>query len=57
MEEFDNHNCETSLWMSYVFTKNILWAGRWEGGSGWETHVHPWQLHVNVWQNQYNTVW
>ena len=25
--------------------------GRWEGGSGWETHVHPWQIHVNVWQN------
>ena len=23
---------------------------RWEGGSGWETHVHPWLIHVNVWQ-------
>ena len=32
------------------------WAGRWEGGSGWGTHVHPWQIHVNVWQNQYNIV-
>ena len=21
---------------------------RWEGGSGWGTHVHPWQIHVNV---------
>ena len=29
---------------------------RWEGGSGWGTHVHPWQIHVDVWQNQYNIV-
>jgi len=27
------------------------WGGRWEGGSGWGTHVHPWLIHVNVWQN------
>ena len=26
------------------------WGGRWEGGSGWGTHVHPWLIHVNVWQ-------
>ena len=25
-------------------------GGRWEGGSGWGTHVHPWQIHVSVWQ-------
>ena len=24
-------------------------GGRWEGGSGWGTHVHPWLIHVNVW--------
>ena len=30
--------------------------GRWEGDSGWGTHVHPWQIHVNVWQNQCNIV-
>ena len=30
--------------------------GRWEGGSGWETRVHPWRMHVDVWQNQYNIV-
>ena len=24
--------------------------GRWEGGSGWGTHVRPWLIHVNVWQ-------
>ena len=24
--------------------------GRWEGGSGWGTHVHPWLIHVKVWQ-------
>ena len=26
------------------------WGGRCEGGSGWETHVHPWLIHVNVCQ-------
>ena len=26
------------------------WRGRWEGGSGWGTHVHPWLTHVSVWQ-------
>ena len=31
-------------------------GGRWEGGSGWGTHVYPWQVHVNVWQNHYNIV-
>ena len=24
--------------------------GKWEGGSGWGTHVHPWLIHANVWQ-------
>ena len=31
-------------------------GGRWEGGSGLGTQVHPWQIHVDVWQNQYNIV-
>ena len=31
-------------------------GGRWEGGSGWGTHVHPWQIHVDVWQIQYTIV-
>ena len=26
----------------------IGWRGRWEGGSGWGTHVNPWLIHVNV---------
>ena len=26
------------------------WGGRWEGGSGWGTHVNLWLIHVNVWQ-------
>ena len=26
------------------------WGGRWEGGSGWGTHVNPWLIHLNVWQ-------
>ena len=29
---------------------------RWEGGSGWGTHVHPRLIQVNVWQNHHNTV-
>ena len=27
------------------------WRGRWEGGSGWGTHVNPWLFHFNIWQN------
>ena len=32
-------------------TRGIGWRGRWEGGSGWGTHVTPGLIHVNVWQN------
>ena len=31
--------------------RGIGWRRRWEGGSGWGTHVNPWLIHVNVWQN------
>ena len=34
--------------------RGMVWGGRWEGGSGLGTHVHPWWIHVDVWQNQYN---
>ena len=30
--------------------RGIGWRGRWEGGSGWGTHVNLWLIHVNVWQ-------
>ena len=30
--------------------RGIGWRGRWEGGSGWGTHVNPWLFHFNVWQ-------
>ena len=36
--------------------RGMVCGGMWEGGSGWETRVHPWQMHVDVWQNQYNIV-
>ena len=36
--------------------RGMVWGGRWDGGSGWGTRVHPWQIHVDVWQNQYNIV-
>ena len=26
----------------------VEWGRRWEGSSGWGTHVHPWLIHVNV---------
>ena len=36
--------------------KLMVRGGRWEGGSGCGTRVHPWRIHVDVWQNQYNIV-
>ena len=30
--------------------KGIGLRERWEGGSGWGTHVTPWLIHVNLWQ-------
>ena len=30
--------------------RGIGWGERWEGGSGWGTHVIPWLIHLNVWQ-------
>ena len=30
--------------------RGMEWGGRWEGGSGWGTHVNPWLIHVSVWQ-------
>ena len=32
-------------------TREIVWGGRWEGGTGWGTRVHSRQIHVDVWQN------
>ena len=29
--------------------RGMGWRGRWEGGSGWGTHVNPWLIPVNVW--------
>ena len=34
----------------------MIWGGRWKGGSGVGTYVHPWWIHVEVWQNQYTIV-
>ena len=30
--------------------RGMVQGGRWEGDSGWGTHVYPWLIHVNVWQ-------
>ena len=37
------------IWDHHLKNKNA--GGRWEGGSGWGTHVNPWLFHFNVWQN------
>jgi len=34
----------------------MIWGGRWEGGSGLGTRVHPWRVHVDIGQNQCNIV-
>ena len=41
---------------AWGWSREMIWGGRWEGGSGLGIHVHPWQIHVNVWQNQYSIV-
>ena len=28
--------------------RGIWWRRRWEGGSGWGTHVNPWLIDFNV---------
>ena len=30
--------------------RGMGWGGRWDGGSGWGTHVNLWLIHVNVLQ-------
>ena len=36
--------------------RGMVWGGRREEGSGWETRVRLWQIHFDIWQNQYNIV-
>ena len=36
--------------------RGMVWGGRREEGSGWETHVYLWRIHFDMWQNQYNIV-
>ena len=38
------------------WSREMIWDGRWEGGSCLGTLVHPWRIHVNVWQNQHSIV-
>ena len=39
------------LWAGALGRRRVIGrSGRWEGGSGWGTHVNPWLIHVNVWQ-------
>ena len=36
--------------------RGMVWGGRREEGSRWETCVYLWWIHVDIWQNQYNIV-
>ena len=49
-------NIEFTGVIFFKITREVIWGGRWEGGSCLGTHVHPWWIHVNVWQNQYSIV-
>ena len=51
---FDKLYCYFHLFQSTLkicLDRGSGWRGRWEGGSGWGTHVNPWLFHFNVWQN------
>ena len=43
-----NHQSRFDAWYRMLGTgalgwpRGMVWGGRWEGGSGWGTHVHPW---------------
>ena len=44
----------TTDWTQPLAVKALSRRGtikKWEGGSGWGTHVNPWLFHFNVWQN------
>ena len=47
-----DHQPRLDVWdkCSGLCARGMGWGGRWEGGSGWGTHVNPWLIHVNVWQ-------
>ena len=36
--------------------RRMVWGGRREEGSGWETHVYLWRIHFDIWQNEFNYV-
>ena len=46
-----SHEIKRCLLLGRKVMTNLGWSGRWEGGSGWGTHVNPWLIHLNVWQN------
>ena len=48
----DSNNLLISqVWVPSKTLLEMPVVGRWEGGSGWGTHVNPWLFHFNVWQN------
>ena len=57
-----NHQSRFDAWYRVLeagalgWPRGMVWGGRWEGVSGWGTHVSLWRIHGNVWQNQYNMV-
>ena len=51
-----NHRSRFNAWNTVLragalgWPWGMGWGGRWEGCSGWGTHVCPWLIHVDVWQ-------
>ena len=43
------HETGAHSWFTGMTLRDGM-GGRWEGVSGWGTHVHPWLIYVNVWQ-------
>ena len=37
-----SHEIKRCLLLGRKVMTNLGWRGRWEGGSGWGTHVNPW---------------
>ena len=43
-----SHEIKRCLLLGREGMTNLGRRGRWEGGSGWGTHVNPWLFHFNV---------
>ena len=59
MQEENQHSLQRKQGVyviNWTEVREMVWGGRWEGGSGLGTQVHLRQIHVDIWQNQYSIV-